>query len=78
MRSTETAVRIEPVETVPASASVCHFDELAESLQVALARASGPLGTTATVDDEGARCVDQCECDVVRFTEYYRVGPARE
>lgn len=76
MCTTETTVRIEPIETVPASASVCHYDELAESLQVALAEASGPIRTTATVDEEGARCVDQCRCDVVRFTEYYRVGPA--
>jgi hypothetical protein len=76
MCNTESAVRFEPVETVPESASVCHYDELAESLQVALAEASGPLRTTTTVDDDGARCVDQCGCDVVRFLEYYRVAPA--
>lgn len=76
MCTNETAVRIEPIETVPASASVCHFDEVAESLQDALAEASGSLQTTTTVDGEGAKCVDHCRCDVVRFTDYYRVVPA--
>lgn len=76
MNNTETAIRFEPVETVPASASVCHYDELDESLQVALAETCGPLRTTTTVDDDGARCADECGCDVVRFLEYYRVAQA--
>ncbi|WP_226013502.1 hypothetical protein [Halomicrobium salinisoli] len=66
-------VSVEPVTEVPETASVCHVDELAPPLGETVAAADGEDGSTVTVDPYRAALIDQCGCDVVKATEYYRV-----
>lgn len=62
--------RIEPVEDVPASADVGHYDELRPPAKARLA---------AVVDDGATRTADPAfrrtaaAWDVVKFTDYYRI-----
>jgi hypothetical protein len=73
MSVTPTRVGLEPVGEVPETASVCHFDELEGPLQEAV--------VSACLRGEGAEfeahCesgqIDDCPCDIVKFTDYYRV-----
>lgn len=62
--------RIEPIEDVPASADVGHYDELRPPAKTRL---------PAVVDDEPTRTADPAfrrtaaTWDVVKFTDYYRI-----
>jgi hypothetical protein len=67
-------LQFEPVEEISEMDSVCHFDEIDESLQATVADAEAGGRATVTVDPFQAALVDECGCDVVRFTDYYRLS----
>lgn len=73
MTTTQTQVTIEPVTDIPETASVCHFDEIEDSLQETIVSAQGPDQSIITVDPSQATRVAECSCDVIKFTEYYSV-----
>lgn len=66
-----TRVQLKSVESPQDGARVCDFDELPDSAQddVASAARSGDTKILASRDD--SHTFDMC--DVVRFTDYYRV-----
>lgn len=64
-------VQLRPVETPHDDATICDFDELPESAKDDVLSAVGSGETVATVSHNASPLFDTC--DVVRFTEYYRV-----
>lgn len=74
MAAKRAQLAFEPVSEIPETASVCHFDEIAESLQEPIVRAEGRNRSTVTVAPVHAALLDGCGCDIVKFTEYYRVS----
>lgn len=67
-------LRVEPVEQLPETASICHYDELEESVQLAIIAAQQQGRTTIDVETLPAALVDLCDCEIVKYTEYYRVN----
>lgn len=61
------------VSEVPESASICHFDELEDWLQEAIVSMDKWDRSAATVDSFKAAQIHDCSCDIVKFTDYYRV-----
>ncbi|TYL37420.1 hypothetical protein CV102_17580 [Natronococcus pandeyae] len=61
---------LEPVEDVPSDSRVCHYDELAED-----AKEEFPILTEnidVSVDSTIADGLQ--ECDLVKYTDYYKVS----
>jgi len=69
-----TQVIIEPVTDIPETASVCHFDEIEDSLQETIVSAQKPGQSTMTVDSPQATQIAECRCDIIKFTEYYSIS----
>lgn len=69
-----TQIIIEPVTDIPETASVCHFDEIEDSLQETIVSAQKPGQSTMTVDSPQATQIVESECDIIKFTEYYSVS----
>jgi len=67
-------VELEPVSHVSDAASVCHFDEVGEPLQETVVTAHERGRSTITVEPFRAALIEDCDCDVVKFTDYYRVS----
>lgn len=63
----------EPVSEVPQSTSICHFDEIEDWLQKAVVSMDKWDRSPVTVDSLQAALVDECGCNIVKFTDYYRV-----
>ena len=61
---------ITPSERVPDGARVCHFDELDEPAKERLPGLVGGAGATTT--DRAFEATAR-RCDVVKFTDYYRI-----
>jgi hypothetical protein len=74
MTANITKVIIEPVSEVPETASICHFDEIEDTLQETLISAQKPGRSTITVDSSRATQIAECRCDVIKFTEYYSIS----
>lgn len=66
-------LKVEPVEEVPETASVCDYDEVDAVLQRTISAARADERSTVTVGAFQAGIVEHCECDYVKFTDYYRV-----
>lgn len=62
--------RIEPADRVPDGARVCHYDELDGPAKERLPALAGAAGST-TSDPAFESTVE--DCDVVKFTDYYRI-----
>ena len=60
-------IEIEPIDAVPEDAIVRHYDELDEEINDRLPEL---LDQT---DSNGMAEFDNCDCEVVKFTEYYRI-----
>lgn len=60
-------IEIEPIDAVPEHAVVRHYDELDEEIKDRLPQL---LDHT---DSDGMAAFDDCDCEVVKFTEYYRI-----
>jgi hypothetical protein len=75
MTANLTRVAFEPVSEIPESASVCHFDEIGDSLQEPLVFAEEQNQPTATIAPIQATLIDECDCDIIKFTNYYRMSP---
>lgn len=69
-----TQIIIEPVTNIPETASVCHFDEIEDSLQETIVSAQNPDQSTITVDSPQATEITECGCDIIKFTEYYSIS----
>ena len=66
-----TAIRLEPAETIPEDGVVRHIDELPESAQGAFpALACGVPGEAVLDEPTASKFVDG---EYVKFTTYYRV-----
>lgn len=73
MPKSEDTIVIEPVTEIPTSASICHFDEIHGRLQEKLIEAHRqPQGTRRSFPVLYPAEEDR-ECDIVKFTEYYRI-----
>lgn len=70
-----TKVKIRPIQTVPAEAAVCHFDELGEAAKQHLSElASSQTGEAQqTTDQTVVDVLENCSSDIVKFTEFYRI-----
>ena len=64
------AFQIAPADEVPEGARVCHYDELDES---AKQRLPALAGTSAETTADPALASTAETCDLVKFTDYYRV-----
>lgn len=62
--------QIELAEEVPDDARVCHYDELDEPAKHRLPAVTG--STDSTTSDPAFETAAEA-CDVVKFTEYYRI-----
>ena len=62
--------RIEPADRVPDGARVCHYDELDAPAKERLPNHADPTGST-TSDPAFESTVRSC--DLVKFTDYYRI-----
>lgn len=69
-----TQIIIEPVTDIPETASVCHFDEIEDSLQETIVSAQNPGQSTMTVDSTQATQIAESGYDIIKFTEYYSVS----
>lgn len=67
-------VALEPVSEIPETASVCHIDEIEDSLQEPLVMAEEQNQSTVTVAPIQAALIEECNCDIVKFTDYYRIS----
>jgi hypothetical protein len=74
MTANLTQITLEPVTDVPETASVCHFDEIEDSLQEMIVSAQKPGQPTITVDTPQSTLSAECRCDVIKFTKYYSVN----
>ena len=61
------AIAVEPIDTVPEHATVRHYDELDEEIKE---RFPDLLDRT---DQGGGAGFDSCDCEVIKFVEYYRI-----
>lgn len=64
-------VTLRSVGTVPADATVCDYDELDDEIKHRLPDA---VDAGEVPDGDLAEAMAACRCDVVRFTEYYRIS----
>lgn len=67
-------VVFEPISEVPETASVCHFDEIKDPIQDPLVLAADRNQSTVTVAPIKAALIDECDCEIVKFTDYYRMS----
>lgn len=74
MATKSPTVSLEPVSEIPQSASVCHFDEIEDALQEAVVSVQNQEQSTVTVSPSRAQTIDECSCDIIKFTEYYQVN----
>lgn len=66
-------ISVHPVETVPADASVCHYDELDERAKEQFPHlVPGGAGPVETAVDRRT-AAELAECTLVKYTDYYRV-----
>jgi hypothetical protein len=75
MSANSTQVAFEPVSEIPESASVCHLDEIGDSLQESLVFAEEQNQPAVTIAPIQAALIDECDCDIIKFTNYYRMSP---
>lgn len=61
---------IAPAEDIPEGAQVCHYDELAAPAKERLPEVADQSGTV-TADPAFESTVESC--DLVKFTDYYRI-----
>lgn len=73
MTTTSSALTVRPISTIPASASVCHFDEVDERVQSAVISASRSHPSAVTVDEPVADRIADRDCDVIKFVKYYGI-----
>lgn len=76
MAAKRAQLKVEPVHGELADESVCDYDELEEGLRERLADVPGQTPAVITVDSYSAALIEQCRCDVVKFTEFYRIRRA--
>lgn len=66
-----TTVQLCRAETLHDDATICDFDELADSAKDSVASAARSNKTEVNVSRDTSSIFDSC--DVVRFTGYYRI-----
>lgn len=67
----EQQLTVERLDSVPAAAHICHYDELDEGAKQSFPTLSDAAPITTTIDRETA-CGFQ-RCDVIKFTDYYSI-----
>lgn len=73
MATNPAQVTVKPVSEVPEMASVCHFDEVESPIQDSLVLAADQNRSTVTVDSVQAALIDECDCEIIKYTDYYRI-----
>ncbi|MFB6179264.1 MAG: hypothetical protein ABEI77_06025 [Halorientalis sp.] len=74
MSAKRAQLSVERIEPTHATETVCDYDELDEIVRDELGELSETADTTVTIDSFAAALVDACGCDVVKYTEYYRIS----
>ena len=73
MTTRSALVTCEPIDEIPATASVCDFDEIRDPVGGTILAALGDGASTVNVRPAHAAAIEACRCDVVKFTDYYRI-----
>lgn len=66
-------IELERVGEIPPDADIRHYDELGETAKHRLAEAVGSVRTSGEEEPLIAE-LGGCDCDIVKFTEYYQLG----
>lgn len=66
-------IKVERVGEIPPDANVCHYDELDETVKHRFAEAVGST-STGREEDSSLTALEEINCDIVKFTEYYHLG----
>jgi len=74
MSAKQAQITLERVSEVPETASVRHFDEIDDQLQEVVSPVSHRERSTVTVDPFRAALLDECDCEIVKLTDYYRIS----
>lgn len=71
-------IRVERVETIPADATVRHVDELDEEVIHHLPElvSAGDGSGGRIVDRTVVEVLEDCDWDIVKFTDFYRIERA--
>lgn len=75
MTARHIGVELEPVQTIPPEADVCHVDELDDEVIAHLSE----LVTTNSyrvvrADETVVQILKNCSCDIIKFTEFYHIA----
>lgn len=72
MSSETRTIDIVQIDAVPEHAKVRHYDELDEEIKDRFSElvTNGPLGWTG---QDAVAAFDNCDCEVVKFTDYYHI-----
>lgn len=73
MPAKKAQLSVEPVERARETDAVRDYDELDEIVRDELGDIATSNSSTLTVDSFAAALVDDYECDVIKFTDYYRI-----
>lgn len=67
-------LKVEPVDTVPESGQVRHYDELPEAVREQFpGLVMGNEAAERSTDCRPTGAIESCDCEFIKFTEYYRI-----
>lgn len=66
-------IKPERVGEIPPDANVCHYDQLDNPVKHRFAEAV-ESASTGREENSSATALEDTDCDIVKFTEYYRLG----